>query len=108
MWELIIDNWKVSAAVVAFFVMFVVPKLSGPAKSLLAKAKGLKVLKKKEVVDLTVEQMDNEAIRHLRNRAAKFEGEDRDELLKTIKAIHAKFYDAHCSSDCAVNTNIHG
>jgi hypothetical protein len=104
MWEFVTEHWRETTAVVAFLGMFVAPKAVEPLKKLLSGVKGKLVNKSRKVTveeQQCMEVVDQEAIRHLRQRALVF-GDD--ELLKNLRIIDAKFYDAHCASDISAST----
>ena len=84
-----LEYWKYGA--VGLVVLFMVGKF------LWSKVSVSKIFTKKEVVvDIeSLESQDQKAMAHLRNRAIVFGNED---LIKDIKAVHAKFYDIHCQA----------
>ena len=107
MLEFLTEYWREMIAAVVFLGMFVAPKAVEPLKKLLFGVKGRLVGRSRKVTveeQKCMEIVDQEAIRHLRQRALEF-GDD--ELLKNLRIIDAKFYDAHCASDCA-STNAAG
>jgi hypothetical protein len=107
MLEFVTEYWRETIAVVVFLGMFVAPKAVEPLKKLLSVVNSKLVTNPRKITveeQQCMEVVDQEAIRHLRQRALEF-GDD--ELLKNLRIIDAKFYDAHCASDCA-STNAAG
>ena len=91
------EYWKVIIAAVSAVVIFGGPKIVKMVKSV-----KLPNLKSNKNMGPEPYLVDQESIRHLRQRAQEYDDKD---LLEDIKAIHAKFYDIHCG-DYSKSANI--
>jgi hypothetical protein len=100
------DN-KVATGIVSILTIVLGPAfvsklnpLLSKVKGLLSKTKGVVSSFKSVAVSVDLEVADQNAIRHLRDRAAQFGDEV---LVKEIKSIDSKFYDIHAKKGSITN-----
>jgi hypothetical protein len=97
---------KVAAGVISILLVLVGPSFAPKFKEIVAKLKsfvpsfGSAKVSSVVAVSKDTELADQEAIRHLRDRAAEFGDES---LIKDIKSIDSKFYDIHAKRGVVTN-----
>jgi hypothetical protein len=93
------DN-KIAAGIISILTIMLGPTAMAKISPLLSKIKDLVPKISKKTVQVDSELADQNAIRHLRDRAAIF-GDG--ELIKEIKSIDSKFYDIHAKKGSLTN-----
>jgi len=92
---------KVAAGIISILLVLVGPSVTPKLKPILDKLKSfIPSFRSTKIVSEDGELADQNAIRHLRDRAAQFGDES---LIKDIKSIDSKFYDIHAKKGAVTN-----
>lgn len=93
------DN-KIVTGIISILIIMFGPTLFSNIKPLLSDVKELLPSFKSARASVDLEVADQNAIRHLRDRASQFGDEV---LIKEIKSIDSKFYDIHAKKGSVTN-----
>ena len=93
------DN-KIVTGIISILIIMFGPALFSNIKHILLGVKGLLPSFKSARASVDLELADQNAIRHLRDRATQFGDEV---LVKEIKSIDSKFYDIHAKKGSITN-----